>query len=184
MTNLYESGAKTHGANNLILSVLNDGAIYETRKHSGFALLVGINTALSFSELVNAEAKKQRLTGSKFSAYDIKEAKLLIIKETIKHCLELIKENYNGETIQANSRRWWDKVNGNSYFSVNIKIGKYAINLPFQYGYGSQPESEVFKLLELINIKSDNINFIDKGFMLKRDMFDGFYLNEHYLNLN
>lgn len=182
MTNLYESGAKTHGANNLILSVLNDGAIYETRKHSGFALLVGINTALGFTELINAEVKKQRLSGSKFSAYDIKEAKQIIIKDTVKHCLELIKDSYNGETIQAISRRWWDKVNGNSYFSVNLTIGKYAINLPFQYGYDSQPKSEVFKLLELINIKSDNINFIDKGFMLKRAMFKGLYINSHYLN--
>jgi len=48
-------------------------------------------------------------------------------------------------------REWFDKVNGNSYFSARIWVdgGQVAI-LPFQYGYGSQFEYEAQKkLLEL-----------------------------------
>jgi hypothetical protein len=182
MTTTYETGAKTHGANNLILSVLNDSAIYETRKHSGFALLVGINTALGFSELVNDNAKKQRLTGSKFSAYDIKEAKQIIINDTIKDCIELIKESYEGGPIKATCRCWWDKVNGNSYFSVNVNLGKYAFNIPFKYGYDNQYKAETEKQLSLIGISADKVEYINQGFKLKKDMFTGFYLNEIYIN--
>ena len=49
------------------------------------------------------------------------------------------------------AREWFDKVNGNSYFSARIWVdgGQVAI-LPFQYGYGSQFEYEAQKkLLEL-----------------------------------
>ena len=48
-------------------------------------------------------------------------------------------------------REWFDKINGNSYFSARIWVdgGQVAI-LPFQYGYGSQFEYEAQKkLLEL-----------------------------------
>ena len=85
----FETGATTHGANNLILSVLNDGDIYEVRTHCGFAMLQGISPSFGFSELVKNEVMKQRATGSKFNARDIKEARELIIKDTLKHCLEL-----------------------------------------------------------------------------------------------
>lgn len=44
-------------------------------------------------------------------------------------------------TIDVNAKEWFDKVNGNSYFSAVITINfgipgtrQYAI--PFQYGYG------------------------------------------------
>ena len=48
-------------------------------------------------------------------------------------------------------REWFDKVNGNSYFSARIWVdgGQVAI-LPFQYGYGDQYTYEAQKkLLEL-----------------------------------
>ena len=48
-------------------------------------------------------------------------------------------------------REWFDKVNGNSYFSARIWVngGQVAI-LPFQYGYGDQFTYEAQKkLLEL-----------------------------------
>lgn len=177
----FETGAKTASSNNLILSVLNDGAIYESRKHCGFALLVGINASLSISDIVKNEAKKQRITGSKFSAYDLSEATKLIIKDTVIHCLELIRDEYDGSEIKAHIRRWFDKINGNSYFAVHVKIGKYAINLPFQYGYGSQPEHETRELLKLIGIENPIIDFSDRGYGLKRDLFEGLYINEAYI---
>lgn len=183
MTITYESGATSHKANNLILSVLNDGAIYEARKHAGFAMLQGINPMYGFKELIADQVKALRISGNKFNARDIKEARELIIKDTLQHCLELIKDSYTSGPIKATIRRWWDSINGNSYFSVNVNLGKYAFNLPFQYGYGSQPMSETEKQLSLIGISSlkGNVNYNDQGFKLKRDMFTGLYINEMLL---
>jgi len=60
--------------------------------------------------------------------------------------------------IHIHSLTWFDKVNGNSYFSSVVSVyrnGKNRpvefIKLPFQYGHGSQPEHEA--KTELINLK-------------------------------
>lgn len=47
----------------------------------------------------------------------------------------------NIKTIDINAREWFDKVNGNSYFSAVITLNfgmldAMEIKLPFQYGYG------------------------------------------------
>ena len=55
------------------------------------------------------------------------------------------------KTIDINAKEWFDKVNGNSYFSARIWVdgGQVAI-LTFQYGYGDQYLYEAQKkLLEL-----------------------------------
>jgi hypothetical protein len=57
-------------------------------------------------------------------------------------------------------REWFDKVNGNSYFSARIWIngGQVAI-LPFQYGYGDQFIYEAQrKLIELGYIPKEKEN--------------------------
>ena len=46
------------------------------------------------------------------------------------------------------AREWFDKANGNSYFSAQIWIdGEVVGVLPFQYGYGNQHEYEAQKWL-------------------------------------
>ncbi len=56
------------------------------------------------------------------------------------------------KTIDINARTWFDKVNGNSYFSA-IVVVNYGMptakefKLPFQYGYGSQYEQEAKQAL-------------------------------------
>lgn len=41
------------------------------------------------------------------------------------------------ERIEIKAKEWFDKANGNSYFSARIYINdKEAAILPFQYGYG------------------------------------------------
>lgn len=57
----------------------------------------------------------------------------------------------------AISKEWFDKVNGNSYFSSQIEdIEKDIIyKLPFQYGYGSQSEYAVKNFLGLKGFNSD-----------------------------
>jgi hypothetical protein len=182
----FETGATTAQANNLVLSVLNDGAVYERRKHSGFACLVGANSY--FGEIVKSEVTKQRSLGSTFKPQHITEAIKLVKKDTIEHCLEIIRDEFNPENqlIIADCRRWWDKINGNSYFSVSIHIGKHSINIPYQYGYGNQWEFETVNLLEKIGVidKSkyqfnSEIKFLifrDGGYMNKNTMFQGEYI--------
>jgi hypothetical protein len=46
------------------------------------------------------------------------------------------------KTIDIQAKEWFDKVNGNSYFSAQVTINygmktAKTIYLPFQYGYGS-----------------------------------------------
>ena len=61
-------------------------------------------------------------------------------------------------SIFVEGREWFDKANGNSYFSARIWVngGQVAI-LPFQYGYGDQYLYEAQrKLTELGYIVEDN----------------------------
>lgn len=49
------------------------------------------------------------------------------------------------KTIDINARTWFDKVNGNSYFSAIVVVNyglptAKELKLPFQYGYGSYYE--------------------------------------------
>ena len=45
--------------------------------------------------------------------------------------------------IHLSVRRWRDRVNGNSYFAARVYAdGVEVARLPFQYGYGSQPDAE------------------------------------------
>ena len=49
------------------------------------------------------------------------------------------------KTIDVNAFEWFDKVNGNSYFSAIMTLNyslkdEEIIKLPFQYGYGSHYE--------------------------------------------
>lgn len=40
-------------------------------------------------------------------------------------------------SINVHAKEWFDRANGNSYFSATIQIdGKLVGELPFQYGYG------------------------------------------------
>ena len=46
-------------------------------------------------------------------------------------------------SIHLSVRRWRDRVNGNSYFSGRVYVdGVETVRMPFQYGYGSQPDAE------------------------------------------
>ncbi|KKK42276.1 hypothetical protein LCGC14_2168950 [marine sediment metagenome] len=45
------------------------------------------------------------------------------------------------KTIDVNALEWFDKVNGNSYFSAEVVLNymlsdEVILKLPFQYGYG------------------------------------------------
>ena len=62
---------------------------------------------------------------------------------------------YNIKTIDITALEWFDRVNGNSYFAGEIIInydlqGYKKIIMNFQYGYGSQYESEALKELQKV----------------------------------
>ena len=91
---------------------------------------------------------------------------------------------FNAEIV-----RWFDKVNGNSYFAARgtlIREGQddVVFTLPFQYGYGSHPEwclaEELKKHVDLPNqdikalsylCRENGIRLIlnDHGYGKKRD---------------
>jgi len=189
----FETGAKTAGANNLVLSVLNDGDVYRDRLHCGWAMLQGAaHGRRSFRGLANDEANKQRKQfGSKFKASEITEAGKLIEKDTIEHCLETLRDNYDkGQNVTVAARQWFDNASGNTYFSCRVYIPQTdtpsgrIINIPFQYGYGDQWQWEARRVLEAIGIIEKNdkfyrelpINWNFEGVMLKRDMYEGIYI--------
>ena len=45
------------------------------------------------------------------------------------------------------AKEWFDRVNGNSYFSARVFVNDAVIVLPFQYGYGDQFLHETHKEL-------------------------------------
>ena len=56
------------------------------------------------------------------------------------------------KTIDIQAKEYFDKVNGNSYFSALVTVnlmmkGERKFTLPYQYGYGSQSEQEAKALL-------------------------------------
>lgn len=185
----FETGATTAAANNLVLSVLNDGATYETRKHCGFAELQGTtHGSHSFIGLVRNEAEKQRANGSKFPAASIGEAARLVRAQTITHCLEIIRDEWDGGRISVCGRKWRDNVNGNTYFSARLVIpttvGARWVSIPFQYGYGDQWQWEAIKVLRKIGFFADKpervtpryelpVDFIFEGLHLKKNMYSG-----------
>lgn len=56
------------------------------------------------------------------------------------------------KTIDLTAKEWFDKVNGNSYFSARLVLNygmenQESFTLPFQYGYGSAYEQSASKIL-------------------------------------
>jgi hypothetical protein len=80
------------------------------------------------------------------------------------------------KTLDINAKEWFDKVNGNSYFSASIVIDydlptykKYF--LPFQYGYGDSFQWQSFKYLQETGEIGENITHLwqlrDNGVIIR-----------------
>ena len=57
------------------------------------------------------------------------------------------------KTIDVYAKEWFDKTNGNSYFSAEIIINfrlknSKTISLPFQYGYGDHYRDMAFEAVK------------------------------------
>ena len=57
------------------------------------------------------------------------------------------------KSIRVTAKEWFDKANGNSYFSAKVTIDgplgySKTLTVPFQYGYGTQYEVESFRAIQ------------------------------------
>ena len=57
------------------------------------------------------------------------------------------------KTIEVQAKEWFDRVNGNSYFSARVYInnglkGQRVLYLPIQYGYGDHYMDMAFKAMK------------------------------------
>lgn len=74
----------------------------------------------------------------------------------------------NIKTIDINGLEWFDKINGNSYFSARVIIDyklptEKTVLVPFQYGYGDSYIQESFAALESAGIITDRIYYQNGG---------------------
>jgi hypothetical protein len=54
-----------------------------------------------------------------------------------------------GDNITIIGRRWFDKINGNTYFSAVGLINNIEVtSIPFEYGYGDHYQDRVFTEME------------------------------------
>jgi hypothetical protein len=84
------------------------------------------------------------------------------------------------KTIDVQAREWFDKINGNSYFSARVTLNygtdeSKTIHLPFQYGYGYQYHAETINILSKIGCIPENIS---KSISLRR------YCQDNGIDLN
>lgn len=186
----YETGANTLQANNLVLSVMNDGVIHMDRMHCGYAMLQGVTHRMSFRDIVSAEAAKQRKQfNSKFSASHISEAAKIVQSLTLEGCLEAIENGWDrDEKIHVHGRKYWDRGPGNTYWSACITVpqingGTRHFNVPFSYGYGDAWQWSCMKLLAKLGFINESrmpseapIDFAGGEYTLKRNMYAGVYL--------
>ena len=181
----------------LHLSVINDGATYDRRRHLAFKHIEGSSSWTDYRRAirgfcVDAAARERAAFGTKATSSDLKFCTDYTATSMISHAWECI--NVKPETkIRAVIRRWHDDVCGNSYFSARVTVEctdghERAFLVPFQYGYGNQPEWEVLR--ECINhglidpcekFPSGGIkdapwhlfSFEDQGYMKKSQRFGG-----------
>lgn len=192
METTFETGAKTAQANNLVLCVMNDGATYERRKHCGFRMLQHGNSGDTFGELVQDIANIERAKGSRFPIASVSDAIAIVRGQTIAHCLELIRDEYNGGQITVERRGWFDGINGNTYWSTWLTIpcdgpvSSRHLGIPMSYGYGNQWQWDTVYKLQSIGFFPEfdkrtgylselPINFFDHGNGLKRNLYSGIY---------
>lgn len=89
------------------------------------------------------EYAKQSLPATPEQYKDLKEE-----LESIGYNLIVVNPVKKGDNITIIGRRWFDRVNGNTYFSaVGIVNGLQVVNIDFEYGYGNHYEDRIFSKL-------------------------------------
>jgi hypothetical protein len=70
------------------------------------------------------------------------------------------------KTIDVSCKEWFDKVNGNSYFSAQVTLNhgmedEVTYKIPFQYGYGDQYRHEALDKVKQITGGTYTPNWYD-----------------------
>ena len=173
----------------LSLSVIHDGASYEARKHAARKLFEGYHDRPAYFRDIRAicalKARDERASfGVKIKPADITAQAREVADYMETYTREAISTGYTGAQCIATIRRWFDKVNGNSYFVAWVRIpqsnGGYArVKVPYQYGSGSHPEWETVRHLKRLGLFSEiegdtpsmfPIVFEDQGYMPRRTL--------------
>lgn len=69
-----------------------------------------------------------------------------------------------GDNLTIIGRRWFDRINGNTYFSaVALVNGVQVAEIPYEYGYGNQYEDSMFNLLYKMGYCSDREKYSNGG---------------------
>lgn len=100
-------------------------------------------------------------------------------KSYISQISKLLLEEILNKPSTAYVARCFDRINGNSYFSVRLTNGSFSINVPMSYGYGDA-EGLVIRALRLEcprtmrhgeMLASMGVTIVDNGYSLKCEMF-------------
>lgn len=88
------------------------------------------------------------------------------------------------ESVFIEARSWFDKANGNSYYSARVWVnGRVVGQLPFSYGYGEQYRYDSLRALKTVGfLKDENgwyvapdgspvVIYASNSWHLKRDLF-------------
>lgn len=72
------------------------------------------------------------------------------------------------------AKEWFDKVNGNSYWSARVEDIEKDITyvFPWQYGYGDQSLHEVMKALNLSHYEHQKVKHIKMEKCLKKEVVE------------
>jgi len=81
------------------------------------------------------------------------------------------------KTIDITAKEWFDKVNGNSYFSAQVTINfnrktEKTFYMPLQYGYGNHSEDMARKLLFDEKLLSDQGEYLSLSLYCRENKID------------
>lgn len=76
------------------------------------------------------------------------------------------------EKIKVTVKKWFDKVNGNTYHSVYFKINETELFSGFVYGYGDQYKQTLIDLLQKTGITEINDIPVKYGYEFFKVNFD------------
>lgn len=171
----------------LVLSFMNDGSVYEARKDIAIQIIDGTIYGKELHKFFYPMVRDYATNvlgnmGTKFTSSDCSQAAKQIFKDTIAHVIECMQCGV--KSVHTVIVTWRDDLYGNTYWSARVDIecdmGVMAINMPMSYGDASQAEWEVAqRLTELGFFDGDvyearkQINPRYAGNVKKSQMFQG-----------
>ena len=71
------------------------------------------------------------------------------------------------KTLEIHGKEWFDRVNGNSYNSVQVFVNEgmknaFSFSIPFQYGYGNYFEQSAIEHLVKVGVLSGKFSHRDR----------------------